>query len=476
MWGSIRPYAHIGPYLALLVPLVALGYSVPLYLALLAAFLLAARGLWILRQTFVTDLRTALVVVLLLAVVTRGAMLLHDQDITRDMEKYVERSDHALSGRTPYEDFEVRKPPMYLYLGMGIASAFGPDIHAFRAFFVGADALVAIAVLLLGWRHRSPAVGAWAGVLYALCPLNIVAIGLSGHYDPIVVLLVTAGLMVHLSGGRYRALLLLGIAFSLKYYSAVLLPFLLLDRSWRERTAGLALFLAPFALSWLPLTLIDPGIPLRHTLGYQGGQWASEAKKSFAYTVVEVSGTGGSAIVVSYIVTLVMLLVLLTFILTAIVDRSHHRDPLTRFVVSLGRRLRRALRMHDDGFHSSWLGAIIFLLLLYYGVVAVGALHQYRDLIPFAWPWLALVLTVTYFPAMLAAYRRLRSRIDVPTPDGGARLLLDVTFALVLFLLALPNLTPWYLLWALPTVLVVSDLNHHALLVLLPWNVPGRGP
>ena len=73
--------------------------------------------------------------IFVIALILRMLMLFQDDNITVDLTKYVIRSKLFLAGYTPYADFAVNKPPLYIYMLYLMGKAFGAGELQFRAFF-----------------------------------------------------------------------------------------------------------------------------------------------------------------------------------------------------------------------------------------------------------------------------------------------------------------------------------------------------
>jgi len=194
-------------YIVCWVTLAVWGYYLLNGLTMLVAFLVlypylgglaGVRG-WLTARSLGQQMVLLFVVALLL----RFALLFQGQVITLDIVFYVDRSEALVAGDAPYvERADINKPPLFaLYIWFvgaatsGINSSLlgGSDLYlsyhvAFRFVSSVADSLV---VILLFWvlsARYSRLHALQAGLAYALFPIAVESSGLSGHYDPFVIL------------------------------------------------------------------------------------------------------------------------------------------------------------------------------------------------------------------------------------------------------------------------------------------------
>ena len=279
----------VGIYCSSLVLIATLGFYMLFYGLALLSFLLLVP---LLQDTRVfgklSSLSIPLIVLVLylLGFVLRGMMLYQTEVITNDMSLMVARSEHIINGDVPYKDFPVNKPPLYLYLAYFIGISFGTGIREFRLFFTIFDAMIPIALFYLLQLKYSKRFSLYASLLYAICPLNIIMIGFSGHYEPLVILPVILGFYYFFKEKYYLATFLIGIGFAFKLYPLVLLPFfIVLMPGWKRRMGSIVSFFLPFLLSLVPLMLmVDNGIG--YYIDYQTGEWISIAIKSYALSFI----------------------------------------------------------------------------------------------------------------------------------------------------------------------------------------------
>ena len=227
-------YIGLALWTAMLVATVVTGLYIVFYILFILGYLLVATQMEELASRFAVLRRVVswpvwqhFVLVTLVALAFRWVILLQDQDITGDLETTVERSVHMMNGLLPYLDFSGgTKPPAYQYMLYLMGVTVGPDPLRFRALFSMADALVA-GIVYLACRTRYGTGHSLAmAMVYAMCPVAIVTVGLAGRYDGVVNIFLIAALWT-LLGKRYdSSAILLGMGCCLKIYPAAVLPFM----------------------------------------------------------------------------------------------------------------------------------------------------------------------------------------------------------------------------------------------------------
>lgn len=222
-----------------------------------------------------------LLLLLLIAFLLRAVMLVLPPTLSTDIFFAMERSRHMLNGDTLYRDFEVNKPPAYVYMLYLMGAVMGVGDIQFRLFFVFVDVLVAFMVYNLGGILLEEKMTLRATLAYALLPLSAVEVGYSGHYDPVPTFFVLLSVYLFFRK-KYRWIehssISLGIAFALKLFPVVLLPLFMISlKTNRSRMKYLLLFSLPMVLSLLPVVILTPHEFLGYILNEQatGCSWNS---------------------------------------------------------------------------------------------------------------------------------------------------------------------------------------------------------
>ncbi len=460
--GERTAIAGLVVTIALLVVAGVWEYFTTLALAACATWLVAAVGLprSPLYDRLLSLGRGRLVLlVLILALAVRWVMLLQENPggTMAGAGEVSMRGERLLAGDVPYQDFPVRKPPMYLYMCGGIVGLMGTSVEGVRFVLSLLDALVAVVLLLLASQRFSGRAGVHAGLLYAVFPVGVFSVGIAGHYDGLVVLVTMLGLLLYQGGRLHGAMLMMGLGFAFKLYPAVLVPWLLWRESgWRRRATGVAAFAAPMALSWVPMLLLNPSA-LSQYIGWQS-TWLPV--KSISYGAVHLAGWAGDsaeAVAAGQVVTWAFLLLLVAMFLDWV--RRRVRDP--------------------DGHVRDWFRVVATGFVGWYVVVIAGSVVDYRvELLGLdhrASGWLVLALLAAVGAAGLLYLLR---RILTPWPqlEDGERLVVVLALSVSMLLLSSSQGNPWYLVWLFSLLLLVQEERlRSAFMALGIWNVEDAG-
>ncbi|MEA3559662.1 MAG: glycosyltransferase 87 family protein [Candidatus Thermoplasmatota archaeon] len=216
--------------------------------------------------------------------------LLNGPSMSQDIMRLERRGELLMDGRFPYRDFDVNKPPLYIWMVGLISLPFGPDQLVFRTFFVVTSSLVPVIMYLI---HRSqtekkeappedpggliPTGFNWfsASIGYMLCPILLLEIGSAGHFDPIVVLLTVLSYYFLIKKRPLFSGITLGMGLALKLYPMFIAPlFFLSYPRWKDRIIFTIGLIAPTLLSAIPLLLVDPSLVYEY-IGYQFYGWST---------------------------------------------------------------------------------------------------------------------------------------------------------------------------------------------------------
>ena len=200
------------------------------------------------------------------AALIRVPLLATEPSLSDDIHRYVWEGRLVAGGLDPYEqapdaselsdlassspeweqinhrDLPAIYPAGAQWLFAGLASV-RPDERLFRAFFILADlALIALLGLLLRSRKSRPE---WL-LLYAWHPLVATEVASSGHYEPLAMLPLIAGLLLWTRSRQAAAVACWGAAVALKFVGGFPALFAVAGLGLRERLGqrlGLALLL-----------------------------------------------------------------------------------------------------------------------------------------------------------------------------------------------------------------------------------------
>jgi hypothetical protein len=319
-----------------------------------------------------------------------------------------------------------------------------------------ADSLVAVMVFMIARERFSPRAGVMAGVLYAVNPISAVSVGISGHFDPVVVLFAMGGLWLALGGRRGWASLVLGVGFALKLYPAVILPWVLLEeRRWSRRVAYAVAFSLPMVLSWLPILGQNPEALTRYV------DWQEDwiPKKGIAWGMAMAVGWTREATEARLLANVVEF-AFLGLLVAMFLDWVHRRHAAA------------SAHLVD------WFRAVTVGYYVLYGWIIVGSVMDYRFDLGVDPRLLGVAVAVIYFPAGAAGLWWLWRRWMVPPPMLGReeRLVVLSALSVTLLLLGSAQYNPWYLLWLLPLVLLLRSWRVRDVWnALLVWNIEGLG-
>ena len=521
-----------GVYAASLLLIMILGFYMLFYALALLSFLFMVP---LLKDTRLfgkmnrLQIPVFLLLLFLLGFGLRGMMLHQDEVITNDMTLMVERSENAIDGDIPYKDFPVNKPPLYLYLAYFVGATFGTGVWEFRLFFSIFDAMVPLALFQLLRLKYEREHAAYAALLYAICPLNIIMIGFSGHYEPLVILPVLGGFYYFFKERYEWACFLLGIGFAFKLYPAVILPFfLVLMPGWKRRILSGISFALPFLLSLVALAfLVEDG--LAYYIDYQTGEWISIAIKSFALSFILLldSETLGGQRITELVMYLFLALIMVLFIswlgrsslkpgeegeeekrkkgrvgngsgfqdwvVSAMADKPLLLGLCTGFLpvdalfgitAQISEKLNRLvlrLRSFEAGdIILVWYKIMVLTYALYYGLEVATTFKLFKVSwgIQHANPVVYLVLII-FFSLVYLFLKRYWNDIfpkkEELQLDPHQELYYLSTFTIMLLLFSSPDYCPWYLMWFLPMVFSMKNNRvKYFILWIIFWNFPGR--
>ncbi|MBN1539278.1 MAG: DUF2029 domain-containing protein [Candidatus Thermoplasmatota archaeon] len=214
--------------------------------------------------------------------------LLNEHSMSQDILRMERRGELLLDGRFPYRDFEVNKPPLYIWMIGLLSFPLGADQLIFRIAFSVASSIIPPLMLFIHRASGNSSPGlenvpfgirahgfSWmtAALAYSLCPIPLIETGLGGHFDPVVVLATVGAFLFLVKRKPALSGLLLGTGFALKLYPAFLAPvFFLSFERWRDRMKFAGFFFLVPVLASLPILITDPSL-MSEYLKYQFVNW-----------------------------------------------------------------------------------------------------------------------------------------------------------------------------------------------------------
>ncbi len=166
--------------------------------------------------------------------------------------------------------------PVWTFISAGAAWLTGENLGAavllFRLIAI-VSALAASGFIWSCLRKYSPENAARGLVLFLWNPLLVMETGLSGHNDPVMLVLVVCGVWLHLRGHKAAAVIALTLSALVKFLTGMLIPLYMLlvlreAKTWRERMSFVlrsAIPAAAVALVAFHFAKADTDVPVAHS-------------------------------------------------------------------------------------------------------------------------------------------------------------------------------------------------------------------
>ncbi|MGA1820700.1 MAG: glycosyltransferase 87 family protein [Thermoplasmatota archaeon] len=410
--------------------------------------------------------------------------LLGDVSLSQDILRLEKRGELLMDGRFPYRDFDVNKPPLYIWMVGALSLPFGPDQLVFRVAFSIASSLVPVVMYLVHRRMgASSTIGGrgpfgmplpgfnWmtAAIAYMLCPIPLMETGMGGHFDPVVVLVSMVSFLYLVRKKPMISGIFLGAGFALKLYPMFLAPifFLSLDR-WSDRIKFTGSFFLVPVLASLPVLFVDPSLMAEY-LRYQFVNWYSGFSIRYLLEIV-FSGAGLPEKAVYYLLTLILLLGTIYLLVRGFVGKFKRVDvgfvfALLQVLSVMGVVLSSIFYFRGAGTTLDRLSA--YLSLAFSILVVSGGLYVFLHWRPIGRPCFKGISFGTL----------LRGRLNLE--------LIPLISSCILLLVVLTSAQfhPWYIAWVLPfslasgneywgwsTLLLMASLQYN---YYPPWELAG---
>jgi hypothetical protein len=389
-----------------------------------------------------------------LAFVIQSLFLLREPSLSQDIMRMVIRGNYILDGKTPYQDFVVNKPPLYIWMVGGISWLFGSSINSYRLVFIVFNSCIPVLMYIIGTTgkdndnsnfKRNWSIGAFA---YAVCPLTILEVGLAAHFDPVVVFFSLIAYLLFRSKKSFWSGFFLGICFSLKIYGIVILGILFLGtRRWKERIFLVIGFLLSSLISALPLLLIDPKLLADYFLSQTTDWYTTRGMKLMFEGILSMLGMSDG--IASYLTLSVLILTSIMIILTLIRKKFGRRHGL--IVLATG------------------LPLVGMGILSYGGITIIGSDRWDHVLNTFVFS----VVLILFLIMMLAIFRKWEPlsnvknrKLDLNSMIPSGSIPIAITTLLFLLIMTSAQFHPWYLLWILPFIFATNKEWMWSMLVL----------
>jgi len=365
-----------------------------------------------------------IIILILLSIILRLLFLPQKPLLSTDLENaYVARSQYMLNGMVPYRDFGVNKPPLFSYMLYYMGLFFGAGQVQFRIFFVIIDALIPVVIYFIGKSIWNKKVGLIASLSYVFCPIALVEIGYSGHYDSIPTLFVLLSILFLWKKKPFKSSISLGIASALKIYSVILLPFYLVRlKTWEERRNYLITYLIPVLLSVIPILILYPRGLLDY-LNYQTVEW--EPWGMISGSLVKLSGQSIFGLKITMLVLFVFAVIILAMLYLTWIKK---KQPF-----------------------ETWFTVIILSLILSLVLLVLYGFSSYLNLI---------LLSIIFFISLILiilVYSPIKKFLMNKIHSGKQDLLIVSLFAIMFLIIGSPQFHPWYLIWMLPFVFLIQS-------------------
>jgi uncharacterized membrane protein len=322
---------------------------------------------------------------------------------------------------------------------------FTPGVIQFRIIFSVFDAMIPVVLFYLCLERYNERFAIVTGFIYALFPIGIICIGLSGHYDCVVALFTLIALFFLFRNKPSLSGLSLGVAFALKIYPAVLLPFYVSkQKNWKDKIIYIISFAIPTIIADGALFILSPQAFNEYLIEESG--WVGTS--AFSSIIEMMIGTN---IIFSVKISWIVLGIFGLLILWLLIDWLSPK------------REKNLIK---------WFKIIIIIYVFYYAFYLIYFVLYYD------YPLIAALIPLAiYFPIIIFLLHRYLPRLmpDSLNKPKSDELFIVSTFAIMLFLMGLPNIAPWYFIWFFPFILAIrTDEIRYVLLWIFPWHGIGK--
>lgn len=404
--------------------------------------------------------------------------LLEEPGLSQDILRLERRGELIMDGRFPYRDFDVNKPPLYIWMVGAISLPFGPDQIAFRIVFVIASSFVPVVMYFI---HRSSGGNLdleentndrkyqgmnwlFAAVGYMLCPIVLLEIGSGGHFDPVVVLCTVLSFLFLIKKRSLISGIALGTGFALKLYPMFIAPIFFLSYTrWRDRLLFTAGFFIPTLLSVIPLLIVDPSLVIEY-MDYQFYGWTTGISLRGSLEGM-LDTIGLPTDIAYYILTGVLFFSIVFFSIKGFTRKIGRYTTLWIFILLASFSLMGVLL--STAYMKEYEGSSVDTFLGFTGILLSIMASS-----------IGLYLFLSWIPKPFWSPRRVTLKGLFTMNIGIEMVPFLSTCVLMVLILTSAQFHPWYITWILPFLLTSGDSNltWSLLLILSTFQINGYLP
>jgi hypothetical protein len=383
-------------------------------------------------------------------------LLFNEPSFSQDIMRLQFRGEAISDGLEPYEQFEINKPPLYIWMVGLISNTLGTSQIIFRSVFVIFNSLIPVTMFIIGKTHssRNWKMGAFA---YALWPVALMETGIAGHFDPVVALAVLVSYLFLTKNNPLVSGLFLGAGFALKMFPVFIAPFFFLSFGGiKNRSLFILGFISIPIISALPFLITNPS-GITEYLIYQSSGWGSSMSFQFIFDMTPIPATVIFGLFTSILATGMIFLI---FAGLKGIDR-HHRVFIIPFIL------------------LSIIPAGYFLIILIAGSTGFQLLI---GILPVLLSFTLIILA--FFAIMRNDNNNNKKKVEnwITATIPVDRVAAISALSLILLLFTSAQFHPWYLLWTAPFVFSSSPDRFWPFLLISgplhynsypPWEMGG---
>lgn len=377
-------------------------------------------------------------------------LLFNDPSFSQDIMRLQFRGEAMSDGLEPYEQFEINKPPLYIWMVGIISYTLGTSQLLFRLLFIIFNSLIPVTMFIIGKTNssRNWKMGAFA---YALWPVALMETGIAGHFDPVVALAVLVSFLFLVKRNPFVSGIFLGAGFALKIFPIFIAPFFFFSlEGIKKRSFFISGFISIPVISALPFLIGNPS-GLTDYLLYQSSGWGSSMSFQFLMDMTPIPRF------LIFILFTSILAIGMLFLIYAGLYNKNNRSGI--FLISL--------------ILLSIIPAGYYLLILIAGASGINLIIGVLPVII-----TSVLIAISFIPIIrLKNYinkKEIKNWLKAAIPfDRVAEL---SALSLILLLLTSAQFHPWYLLWTAPFAFSSARLAWSFILVSGPLHFNSYPP